>query len=160
MAKQFILNVTMMVIWVLLTGDSSFANFIFAFVLSYGILWLVYRSFQSKKGNYFVFLPKCINLFFFFLKELVKANINVAKEVITPGLSIKPGMVAVPLDVETDYEILLLTNLISLTPGTFCIDISKDRKTLYVHEMYVTDKEEYVKNLKNGFEKRILEITR
>lgn len=160
MKTQFLLNVLLMIVWVLLTGESSLPDFIFGFVLGYGILWVVHRLSQTGKRNYFVVLPKSINLFFFFLKELVKANFLVMYEVITPKLNVKPGIVAVPLTAETDFEILLLTNLISLTPGTFCIDVSKDRKTLFVHEMYVSDKEEYIKNIKNGFEKRILEITR
>lgn len=149
-----------MIVWVLLTGESAFADFIFGFILGYGILWVVYRLWQTDGRNYFVILPKSIALCFFFLKELIKANFLVAYEVMTPGFRIQPGIVAIPLDAETDFEILLLTNLISLTPGTFCIDITKDRKTLFVHEMYVGDKEQYILNIKNGFEKRILEITR
>ena len=160
MIKQFLLNVLLMIVWVLLTGSSSLADFLFGFILGYGVLWIVNRLAQTEKQSYFVVLPKSIMLVLFFLKELVKANLHVAYEVITPGLRIKPGIVAIPLDVTTDFEILLLTNCISLTPGTFCIDVSKDRKTLYVHEMYVGDKEQYIKNIKNGFEKRILEITR
>lgn len=160
MRTQFLLNVLMMIVWVLLTGDSTLANFFFGFLLSFGVLWVVHRLSQTQGRSYFVILPKSILLFFFFLKELVKANFLVAYEVMTPGLKISPGIVAIPLDVKTDLEILLLTNLISLTPGTFCIDVSKDKKILYVHEMYVGNKEEYIKNIKNGFEKRILEITR
>lgn len=160
MITQFLLNVLLMIVWVLLTGSFSLADFTFGFVLGYGILWLINRLVHTEGQNYFVVLPKSIVLLLFFLKELVKANLHVAYEVMTPGLSIKPGIVAIPLDVHTDFEILLLTNFISLTPGTFCIDVSQDRKTLYVHEMYVGDKEQYIRNIKNGFEKRILEITR
>lgn len=160
MRTQFLLNILLMLVWVLLTGDSSFANFIFGFLLSYGILWVVYRISHNGGRSYFVVLPKTLRLVGFFFKELIKANLLVAYEVMTPKLYIKPGIVAIPLDVSTDFEILLLTNLISLTPGTFSIDVSEDKKTLYVHEMYIRDKQEYIKHIKNGFEKRILEITR
>lgn len=160
MVKQALLNLILMVVWVLLTGDSTLANFVFGAVLSYLVLWIVNRLSKDEGHRYFIVVPKLILLGGFFLKELVKANINVAYEVMTPKLKITPGIVAVPLSVTSDFEILLLTNFISLTPGTFCIDVSKDRKTLYVHEMYVGNKEEYIKNIKNGFEKRILEITR
>ncbi|GIZ15401.1 Na+/H+ antiporter subunit E [Capnocytophaga catalasegens] len=159
MIKQFLLNVLLMIVWVLLTGSFTLADFIFGFVLGYGILWLVYRLSKGEGRRYFIVVPKSIMLFLFFIKELIKANLHVAYEVMTPKLRITPGIVAVPLSVTSDFEILLLTNLISLTPGTFCIDVSKDRKTLYVHEMYVGNKEQYIKNIKNGFEKRILEIT-
>ena len=72
----------------------------------------------------------------------------------------KPGIVKIPLDARSDLEITLLANLISLTPGTLSLDVSDDRKVLYVHAMYVNDREDFVASIKNGFERRILEITR
>ena len=70
------------------------------------------------------------------------------------------AIVAVPLDVETDGEITLLANLISLTPGSLCLDVSEDRKTLYVHVMFLDDVEECRRELKEGFERRVLELLR
>jgi multicomponent Na+:H+ antiporter subunit E len=57
-------------------------------------------------------------------------------------------------------EISFLANLISLTPGTLSLDVSDDKKVLYVHSMYITSKESFIRGIKNGFEKRILEILR
>jgi multicomponent Na+:H+ antiporter subunit E len=56
----------------------------------------------------------------------------------------------------------LLANLISLTPGSLTIDVSEDRKILYFHSMYVenNDLEALKQEIKNGFEKKILDITR
>jgi multicomponent Na+:H+ antiporter subunit E len=78
----------------------------------------------------------------------------------TPNLYVKPGIIKIPLDVETNVEISLLANLITLTPGTLSIDVSDDKKVLYVHTMYVEDKEKFIREIKDGFEKRILLITR
>jgi multicomponent Na+:H+ antiporter subunit E len=72
----------------------------------------------------------------------------------------KPGIVEVPLEAKTSLEITLLANLISLTPGTLSLDVSDDRKVLYVHAMYIDDKASFVKSIKNGFEKRLLAIMR
>jgi multicomponent Na+:H+ antiporter subunit E len=68
--------------------------------------------------------------------------------------------VRVPLDAESDLEITLLANLISLTPGTLSLDVSDDKKVLYVHSMYIEDKEEFIHGIKNGFERRLLELLR
>jgi multicomponent Na+:H+ antiporter subunit E len=57
-------------------------------------------------------------------------------------------------------EILLVANLISLTPGTLSIDLSGDRQTLFVHVMYLDDPETFRQSVKEGIEKRILEVTR
>lgn len=101
-------------------------------------------------------------LILFYLKELIAASLRVAYEVLTPKDHMRPAVVAIPLEVETDLEITLLANFITLTPGTLSIDISKDRKTLYVHEVYVEsgDIEKVKKQIKNGFEQKILKITR
>jgi multicomponent Na+:H+ antiporter subunit E len=64
------------------------------------------------------------------------------------------------LEAKTSLEITLLANLISLTPGTLSLDVSDDRKVLYVHAMYIDDKASFVNSIKNGFEKRLLAIMR
>jgi len=101
-------------------------------------------------------------LVFFYLKELLTASLRVAYEVLTPQDHMQPAVVAIPLEAETDFEITLLANFITLTPGTLSIDVSKDRKTLYVHEVYVKagDTESVKRQIKEGFEKKILKITR
>jgi len=68
--------------------------------------------------------------------------------------------VRVPLDAKTDLEITLLANLISLTPGTLSLDVSENGEFLFVHTMYVHDKEEFIHSVKNGFERKVLELLR
>ncbi len=73
-----------------------------------------------------------------------------------------PGVVAVPLDAKTDIEITLLACLITLTPGSVSLDLSEDRKTLFVHAMYIDnqDVEAYRRSIKEGLERRVLELLR
>jgi multicomponent Na+:H+ antiporter subunit E len=73
-----------------------------------------------------------------------------------------PGVVAIPLDARTDAEIALLANLITLTPGSVTLDLSEDRRVLYVHAMYIDggDVEAYVRSVKEGLERRVLELLR
>jgi len=68
--------------------------------------------------------------------------------------------VAVPLDARSDMEITLLANLITLTPGTLSLDVSDDRSVLYVHGMFVEDAQLMREQIKNGFERRVLELLR
>jgi multicomponent Na+:H+ antiporter subunit E len=145
-------------IWVALTGEFTFANYIFGFAFSFFTLRMITTG--SGNAKYFKILPKVIAFIFFFLYELIKANIQVAADVVTPKFYMKPGIVMLPLDVKSNLEITLLANLISLTPGTLSLDVSEDRKVLYVHAMYIHDKDEFIKDIKNGFEKRILNILR
>lgn len=73
-----------------------------------------------------------------------------------------PGVVAIPLDARTDVEITLLANLITLTPGSVTLDLSEDRSVLYVHAMYIDDGdvEAYRRSVKEGLERRVLELLR
>ncbi len=82
-----------------------------------------------------------------------------AWEVGTPKLYMTPGIVGVPLDVKSDGQITMLANFITLTPGTLSLDVSEDKKVLYVYSMYITNREDFIKGIKNGFEKRIIEIS-
>ena len=96
----------------------------------------------------------------FFIGELIKANLRVTWEVLTLRHHMRPGVIAVPLDLETDAQILLLTTLITLTPGTLSLDVSGDRKTLYIHAMFIRDREQMQHAIKQGFERRVREVLR
>jgi multicomponent Na+:H+ antiporter subunit E len=90
----------------------------------------------------------------FFAWELIVANFRVAADVIS-GHRIEPAVVGIPLDITTDGEILLLSMLINITPGSVTIDLSDDRRTLYVHVMHMKSAAETRHEIKTGFERRV-----
>ena len=81
---------------------------------------------------------------------------------LAPASYVCPGVVAIPLDARTDAEITLLANLITLTPGSVSLDLSEDKRILYVHAMYIDggDVEAYRRSIKEGLERRVLELLR
>jgi multicomponent Na+:H+ antiporter subunit E len=102
-----------------------------------------------RRGSYaIVFLA-------YFLWELILANLRVAYDVVTIRHFMRPGILAVPLEAHTDFEITALANLISLTPGTLSLDVSTDRKVLFVHVMYLGDIQEFKR-----LESRLLKVLR
>lgn len=157
MKNRFLTNLLLTFIWVALTGGFTFANIFFGFLLSYFVLYIITRG--SGRARYFRMVPRIIAFVFYFLYELIRANLQVAWEIITPKLYMTPGIVGVPLDVTSDSQITFLANLITLTPGTLSLDVSEDKKVLYVYSMYIKDRESFIRGIKNGFEKRILEIS-
>lgn len=158
MKGRFLVNILLTFVWMALTGGYDRLTFTFGFILSYGIIWIIGRDSSSK--SYIAFAPRVIGFLFYFIYEVIKANIHVAYDVVTPTFYMKPGIVQVPLDASSDLEITLLANFISLTPGSLSLDVSTDRKVLYVHSMYVDDKEKLIHDIKNGFERRLLKIMR
>ena len=158
MQKRFLLNILLTLIWVAITGAFSYINLIFGFIINYFILWIISRN--SEDQRYFTIAFRILGFFFFFLYEMLKANWQVAYEVMTSHLHIKPGIVKIELEAKTDLEITLLSNLISLTPGTLVVDVSDDKKVMYVHGMYLEDKEKFIDSIKTGLEKPLLNIMR
>lgn len=154
----FLINILLAFAWVLLTGDLTYTGFLEGFAIAFIIMFFARRAFH--KSNYFKRLPKAILFFFYFLKELIKANLMVAYDILTPEDKMKPAIIKFPLKAESDLEITLLANLITLTPGTLSIDVSDDRKYLFVHSMYVDDPNDFKNELKYGLEKKLLELTR
>jgi multicomponent Na+:H+ antiporter subunit E len=69
-----------------------------------------------------------------------------------------PGIIAVPLDAPQDVQILLLSMFINTTPGSVALDVSPDRRTLYVHVMYMDTPDAAREEIKQGFERRVLDV--
>jgi multicomponent Na+:H+ antiporter subunit E len=142
--------------WVALTGDLSVANVAFGLVLG----WLVLHI-ARPLGSYPIFRKvrplKLAGLLIFLAWEIVVANLKVVAAVLGPRRLLRPALVAVPLETKTDAQIALLSNLISLTPGTLSLDVSPDRRTLYVHAMSASSPDDLRREIKQGFERRVLE---
>ncbi|TWU45023.1 Na(+)/H(+) antiporter subunit E [Novipirellula aureliae] len=156
--SRFLLNIFFAFVWALASGELSLPNLILGFALSYFVLWLTQSIMPPTR--YFGRLSSAIRFVGYFLWQLVLSNLRVAYDVVTPHLYMRPGIVTIPLDAKTDEEITLLANFITLTPGTLSLDVSEDKRYLYVHAMFVDDVDEFRDSIKNGFERRLLELMR
>jgi multicomponent Na+:H+ antiporter subunit E len=94
-----------------------------------------------------------------FLLELIKANLRVAYEVLTPGFSMRAAIIEVPTRTRSSLEAVLLANAISLTPGTLTLEVDEDTRTLYVHALYVPSREEFLADIAR-LEDLLLDVTR
>jgi multicomponent Na+:H+ antiporter subunit E len=139
-------------------GRFTLSGLLVGFGLGYLALWLTRPLYGETR--YFQRVPKTARLICYFLVELVRSNLRVLWDVVTPGHISRPGIVGIPLSAQSDLEILLVANLISLTPGTLSIDLAEDRRTLFVHVMFLDDPEGFRRGIKNGLERLVLEVTR
>jgi multicomponent Na+:H+ antiporter subunit E len=153
-------NVLLAVAWAFATGEFSLPNLLIGFVLGYLILLFARRTVGSSK--YFGKVPQVMLFAVYYLWQILLSNLRVAYDVVTPTHYMRPGVIAVPLEAKTDAEITLLANLITLTPGTLSLDLSPDRRTLYVHTMYIDhdDVDLARRQIKEGIERRVLEVLR
>jgi len=149
------LNIFLAIGWASLIGSFSLGSLATGFVVGYVALWVARPLFGES--TYFLRVYRVIRLAALFLYELLVSSLRVAWDVVTPAHLSKPGIIAMPLDAKGDTEILLVASLISLTPGTLSLDVSPDRKTLYVHGMFVEDPEALKQELKQGMERSVIE---
>jgi multicomponent Na+:H+ antiporter subunit E len=154
----YILSLVFAVVWVAVTGSGTLHNLIFGFALSTLSLWIV-REQMSARG-YWRRMGRILSLLVLFFKELALSAWKVAVLVMNPRMELKPGIFAYPLTVDRDFEITLLANLITLTPGTLSVDVSADRKTLFVHAIDCSDPEATRRDIATGFERKIMEAFR
>jgi multicomponent Na+:H+ antiporter subunit E len=143
--------------WLLLTFDLSLANLIaggcaaLITTLLFGKYFLtgVYKFLQPQR--YFWLIVYLLVLIW----ECIKANFDVAYRVLHPAMPIKPGIVKVKLELQSDFARAMLANSITMTPGTIAVDIVGDY--LYVHWIYVSSKDPdiYGKKISGRFEKYI-----
>lgn len=105
--------------------------------------------------GFFLRFFRLILFLFYYLKELVVSSLYVAYDILTPKDLMRPGIVEVPVDLKSDIAIIALANLISMTPGSLTVDMTPDRKKIYIHAMYLYDKEKFIHKIKNELEDRI-----
>jgi multicomponent Na+:H+ antiporter subunit E len=144
--------------WAAVTGSFTPLNLLFGLVLSGLALFLIRENVQPSRIA--VRPLKVISLVLLFFKELALSAFKVAVLVTRRKMDLKPGIFAFPLKVDRDFEITLLANLITLTPGTLSVDVSDDRRFLYVHALDCADPQATIRDIANGFEAKILEAFR
>jgi multicomponent Na+:H+ antiporter subunit E len=158
MAFQILLNFILAFVWMFLKTSYSPASFFVGYFFGLLIIYMFRRFFTSR--FYLLRVVAVVNLIYIFTRELILANIAVLKVILKPKLDIKPGIFAYPTELKQDWEITVLANLITLTPGTLVVDVSPDNKVLYVHAMDISDADEDIQGIKNTFEKAIMEVSR
>ena len=93
-----------------------------------------------------------------FLYDLLAASLAVARIVLAPRRRNQPAIVAVPVDARTEWGVALFAYLLSATPGSTCLHVADDRRTLFVHFLDAPDVRTRADDVKALYERRILQI--
>ncbi|QDP40682.1 Na+/H+ antiporter subunit E [Radiobacillus deserti] len=144
--------------WMFLQESYTFPTFLFGYFIGILLLLVLQRFIPDA-----FYLRRAINilkLVKLFIKELLLSNIEIVKLVYKPKLNVEPGIFTLPTVLKSDWEITLLANLITLTPGTLSVAVSDDNSEIFIHAMELDDIEESIKSIKETFEKAIMEVTR
>ena len=94
----------------------------------------------------------------FYAWELLLSNLRIAHDILTPRHRFRPGIIRIALPELTNRQMLVLNNLITMTPGTLSLDFSADRRSMFLHCMYIDDPERIRREVLDSFVCRIREI--
>ncbi len=94
----------------------------------------------------------------FYIAEIVLSNLRVAFDILTPKNYFRPGIVLISLPDLTDTQLIVLTHLVTMTPGTLSLDVSDDRRHLAVHLMYINDPDAERRKICQDYIVRIKEL--
>lgn len=139
MKSKLVLFAFGFIIWMLLSWPPDFAHALVGIFVA-GFVAAFTGDMFSRRPHHFTHINRYLWFSYYaalFLWECLKANIDVALRVANPKLPIKPGIVKVKTTLKSDTALTFLANSITLTPGTFCIDINPKEGALYIHWMVV-----------------------
>ncbi|WP_028783291.1 Na+/H+ antiporter subunit E [Thalassobacillus devorans] len=158
MNLQIVINIIIALMWMFLSESYTFSTFLVGYLLGILLLFVLQRFIPDS--FYMDRVIKVIKLIILFIKELTLSNIEIVKLVYKPKLDFEPGIFALPTELKSNWEITILANLISLTPGTLSIAVSEDNSKIYIHAIDIPDVVESINDIKETFEKAIMEVTR
>lgn len=139
-----ILNILLAVLWIILNGEAD----IFHFLLGFGIGFLILWTFQYllNAANYVNRAKGFIRFAFSFSLMFLQSNLNMAKIILFYYKNtINPSFISFPIHDLTHFEALLLSQFITLTPGSVSVNLEK--AILRVHIIDLKEPEEVFKNI-------------
>jgi len=159
--KDFIyLFIILMILWMALTMSIEGQELIPGVVVSLILSFALYRNYQQI-GLPQISLKKIIFLLVYIVvlfKEIILANLDVAYRVLHPKMPINPGIVIIKTQLKQDLAKMILANSITLTPGTFTLDIQGDRLLIHWINVKTDDTEKATRLIGDRFEKYLLVI--
>lgn len=145
MSGRIGLHLTLAVAWCFLWGLFSVWNFVAGLAIGLGVL-----SAYSHAADGTSYARRLFNLMRFggwFFVLLVRSNVQIAREILTPGWSQSPRILRYDAPGLSEAQMTVLANSITLTPGTLAIDVSEDGQALFLHCMYARDRDQQIREL-------------
>lgn len=91
-----------------------------------------------------------------FIRELLRSSVAVLQAAFSRNIRTDPAIIRVPVSLRTDWAIVALANLITLTPGTTALHVAHDRKSIYIHCLEASDVPGVLQGIKDSFERWLL----
>lgn len=160
MPAQFLMNISIAILWVLFQDEDQFyiTTFATGYLIGIGIIYLMHRFFGDRfyLSRVFAF----IKLILIFISELLQSSVSVLKLILSPKMKLTPGIVKYDTQLRGEWEVPLLAMLLILTPGSVVVEVTPEGDAFYIHAIDVKESNENLIKSLNKFEKAIMEVTR
>lgn len=160
MSSQFLLNLFIAVLWMLLKDENKIhlTTFFSGFLIGIVVLYLMHRFFGTP--FYLRRVVAIIKLILLFLRELIMSSILVFKQILSPKMDITPGIFTYKTDLKSETEVTALALLLTLTPGSVVMEVSPAGNVFYIHATDMGDTRLSTLKSMQSFEDAIKEVTR
>ena len=139
------LNVLLAIVWMLI--EANFSSWSLLEGLCLGFLAIIILELAQTKPTYARWVKSLIHLSIFFLVDLIRSNIILARDILRPTPRFEPALLRIAVTELSPISTVVLTNLISLTPGTLTVDVEDNGRAIYVHALYAEVPEEVRKRI-------------
>lgn len=116
-------------IWIVFNGKFTIEILIIGCILAAAIslfTWKVLGFGPKQEGRLLKKSGKMILYGLFLFKEIIKANWGVMKIVLNPRSKVRPTMTYFRTDLKKDSSRVVLSNSITITPGTVIVNVCDD----------------------------------
>lgn len=150
------LTLLLTLLWLLLNNAWSVGQLLLGAFLGW-MIPLLFRGFLLDIPRVRKPLKLCGFILLVFY-DIVVANFQVARLVLGPKEKLRPAFIEVPMAIDNEFVLAMLTSVISLTPGTVSAALSQDYRSLMVHALDAPDIEALVEEIKSRYEAPLMEI--
>lgn len=160
MAGQFLLNLFIALLWILLKDEDVFhlQTAITGFIIGAIIVFMM-RRFYGGRFYLHRFLAM-LKLILIFISEILQSSVVVIKHILSPKINIEPGIFTYETILRGDWEVTTLALLLTLTPGSVVMEINEKGNVFYIHAMDIKRYKGDLERSLKKFEKAIMEVTR
>lgn len=152
-----LLTLILAVVWVLLQNNVTAGMAVFGVILGILIPWATSIWWPDTPRGFH--LGKMMSYSIVVIWDIIVANVQVAWIVLTvPNAKLKPAWIVVPLELKQPEAITVLAGTITLTPGTVSADLSDEGHSLLVHVLHTDDADAVRDEIKQRYERRLLEV--
>ena len=147
----------LLLLWLLLNQTASLGQFVIGCVIALVGGWIL-TTLQLPRAR--VRRPSALlRLLGLVSVDIIRSNVAVGRIILGLGRRQRTsGFVNIPLELRNPYGLALLACIITSTPGTLWVNFDRQRGLLVIHVLDLIDEDDWIRTIKDRYERRLLEI--